>query len=104
MEEALSEASALVDVLSMRQAALTATIDGDFPEFRSNVWLSEPSATSAAQFLAPQMIENRNRVDDLLREALILQEALRREVEPNLLERLLPKRWRQYQKGVSGRI
>jgi MoxR-like ATPase len=50
------------------------------------------------------MEENRKRLEDLLREALTLQEALGRGVGAGVLERLLPKRFKQYQKGVSGRV
>lgn len=42
--------------------------------------------------------------EDLLRETLVLQQALNQEqIIPGLLERLLPRRFKQYQKGVSGR-
>jgi MoxR-like ATPase len=49
------------------------------------------------------MAENRKRVEELLREALVLQAALAQRTQPGLLERLLPKRYKQYQKGVSSR-
>lgn len=55
------------------------------------------------QALTPQMTENKKRVEELLREALILQAALDSETEAGLLERLLPKRYKQYQKGISSR-
>ncbi len=42
--------------------------------------------------------------EDLLREALLLQTALQRQVAASALERILPKRYKQYQKGVSGRV
>ena len=39
-----------------------------------------------------------------MREGLILQQALQQEpIVPGLLERLLPKRFKQYQKGISSR-
>lgn len=41
--------------------------------------------------------------DDLLREAMLLQAALAQGVPAAVLERLLPKRFKQYQKGISGR-
>ncbi|KAL4519632.1 hypothetical protein Ndes2437A_g07814 [Nannochloris sp. 'desiccata'] len=91
--EARQEATDLVDLLQMRQAGLAATLDGDFPELRSSVWLSEAAAATAAQALAPQMVENRKRVEDLLREAMVLKEALGRKVAANTLEKLLPKRF-----------
>jgi MoxR-like ATPase len=102
--EASQEAADLVDLLQMRQAGLAATLDGDFPELRSSVWLSEAAAATAAQAMAPQMVENRKRVEDLLREAMVLKEALTRKVAANTLEKLLPKRFKQYEKGISGRV
>ena len=42
--------------------------------------------------------------EDLLREGLVLEAALKQEpIVPGLLERLLPRRFKQYQKGVSSR-
>lgn len=42
--------------------------------------------------------------EDLLREGLVLQKALNQDtITPGLLERLLPKRYKQYQKGISSR-
>jgi MoxR-like ATPase len=93
-----------VELLDLRQGGLAATLDGDFPELRATLWQSESTAAAAAQALAPQMEENRKRLEDLLREALTLQEALGRGVGAGVLERLLPKRFKQYQKGVSGRV
>jgi MoxR-like ATPase len=49
------------------------------------------------------MVENRKRVEDLLKEAMVLQEALGRKVAASTLEKLLPKRFKQYEKGISGR-
>lgn len=102
--EAAREAADLVELLDMRQAGLAATLDGNFPELRSTVWLSEAGAAAAAQALAPQMVENRKRVEDLLKEAMVLKEALERRVAAVTLERLLPRRFKQYQKGISGRV
>ena len=43
-------------------------------------------------------------MEDLLREALVLQAALEQDSPlPGLLERLLPKRFKQYEKGISSR-
>ena len=93
-----------MELLGLRQGSLAATLDGDFPELRATLWQSEAAAAAAAQALGPQMAENRGRLDDLLREGLLLQEALERGVGAGVLERLLPKRFKQYQKGVSGRV
>lgn len=41
--------------------------------------------------------------EDLLREAMVLQAALEQAVPASVLERLLPKRFKQYTKGISGR-
>eukprot|EP00887_Chlorella_sp_A99_P000959 scaffold5.g959.t1 len=80
------------------------TLDGGFPELRHTVWQSASAVQAAVQALTPQMTENKARVEDLLREALLLQAALDRGVSAGLLERLLPKRFKQYQKGISGRV
>jgi hypothetical protein len=42
-------------------------------------------------------------VEDLLKEALTLKACLDRGTPASMLERLLPKRYKQYQKGISGR-
>ena len=43
-------------------------------------------------------------VEDLLREALVLLATLEQAAPAGVLERLLPKRFKQYQKGVSSRV
>ena len=43
-------------------------------------------------------------MEDLLREALVLQATLEQAVPSGVLERLLPKRFKQYQKGISSRV
>ncbi|CAK0760991.1 hypothetical protein CVIRNUC_002818 [Coccomyxa viridis] len=103
LEETKREAAQVVELLDLRQGGLTQTLDGGFPELRNSVWQSEVSVQSAVQALTPQMTENKKRVEELLREALILQAALESETEAGLLERLLPKRYKQYQKGISSR-
>lgn len=104
VKETAQEAESLVELLDLRQGGLAATLDFDFPELRSSLWLSEAGAAAAAQVLAPQTSENRRKAEDLLREALILREAIVRKVPSMVLERLLPKRFKQYQKGVAGRV
>lgn len=42
-------------------------------------------------------------MEDLLREAMVLKEALDQSVSSSVLEKLLPKRFKQYQKGISQR-
>ncbi|PRW59240.1 ATPase associated with various cellular activities AAA_5 [Chlorella sorokiniana] len=103
LEEARKEAAALVELLDLRQGSLAATLDGGFPELRDTVWQSEASVQAAVQSLTPQMTENKKRAEDLLREAMLLQAALDKGVPAAVLERLLPKRFKQYQKGISGR-
>ncbi|KAL4438050.1 hypothetical protein ABPG77_004271 [Micractinium sp. CCAP 211/92] len=103
VEEARRECASLVELLDLRQGSLAATLEGGFPELRATVWQSEASVQAAVQALTPQMTENKKRAEDLLREALLLQAALERAVPAAVLERLLPKRFKQYQKGISGR-
>lgn len=101
--EAVKECASLVELLDLRQASLASTLDGNFPDLRDTVWQSEASVQAAVQALTPQMTENKKRAEDLLREALTLQSALDRGVPATVLERLLPKRFKQYTKGISGR-
>jgi MoxR-like ATPase len=42
-------------------------------------------------------------VEDLLRETMVMQEALQQDASAGLLEKLLPKRHKQYQRGISSR-
>jgi MoxR-like ATPase len=49
------------------------------------------------------MTENRRRAEELLREAYVLAECLQRRCSAGVLEKLLPKRYKQYSKGISGK-
>ncbi|GLC61752.1 hypothetical protein PLESTB_001799100 [Pleodorina starrii] len=102
---ASAEVSQLVELLSSRHAALAANLEGDgFPELRATLWQAEASVAAAVQTLVPQMTENRKKVEDLLREAHTLAAVLRNpSATASLLERLLPKRFKQYQKGISAK-
>ncbi len=108
VHEAAQEAQSLAQLLQARHAALTATLDspdGGFPELRSSVWQAQGSSQAAAQALVPQMTENRKKVEELWKEALTLScclaRAARGGVAPGMLEKLLPKRAKQYQKGIA---
>ncbi|KAK9817098.1 hypothetical protein WJX72_009532 [[Myrmecia] bisecta] len=104
LPDAREEAASVVELLEMRQASLATTLDGQFPELRNSIWQSEASVQAAVQALTPQMTENKKRVEDLLREAMVLKEALNHEQSVGLLEKLLPKRYKQYQKGITARV
>ena len=60
--EAQGEVAELVDLLKGRASELALTLDADYPDLRSSIWLSEAAAQSAVQSLMPQMTENRKRV------------------------------------------
>lgn len=47
--DALAECSTLVELLEARQVALTATLEGAFPELRATIWQSEASVQAAVQ-------------------------------------------------------
>ena len=51
-----------MEILESRQAGLTATLDGGFPEMRSTAWQSDASVQAAVQTLTPQMTENKKKV------------------------------------------
>lgn len=42
-------------------------------------------------------------MEELLRETMVMQEALAGDASAGLLEKLLPKRFKQYQRGISSR-
>lgn len=62
LEEARQEAADLVGLLKSRATELATTLDADFPDLRSSIWLSEAAAQTSVQSLTPQMTENRQRV------------------------------------------
>jgi MoxR-like ATPase len=99
---AKADADALVDLLRLRHAALASTLDGGFADLKATVWLSAPAARAAAQALAPPLEEARAKASDLLREAMLVSECLGAG-KPGVLERVLPKRAKQYAKGVAER-
>lgn len=104
LQEIRRELGSLVELLDLRTAGIGACLrEEGFPQLRASCWSSQASAQAAAQVLAPQMQENLSRAEDLLKEALTLQVALEAEVRGGLLEKLLPRRWKQYQKGVEQR-
>lgn len=103
-DDAILEASSLVELLEGRQRSLAITLEGDFQELRTTVWQSEGSVQSAVQALVPQMTENKRKVEDLLREARTLLVCVTQGTAASVLERLLPKRYKQFQKGISGKV
>ncbi|GFR51977.1 hypothetical protein Agub_g14504 [Astrephomene gubernaculifera] len=106
LASAASEVGQLLELLSARHAGLAANLEGEgFPELRATLWQAEASVAAAVQALVPQMTENRKKVEDLLREAHTLAAVLRTPgASAPLLERLLPKRFKQYQKGISAKV
>jgi len=103
LQEARDEVASLVELLEARHGGLTKTLDGQFPELRSTVWQSEGSVQAAVQALTPQMTENKKKLEELFRESLVLKACLDQSTKASMLERLLPKRFKQYQKGISGK-
>ena len=95
---ALEEARTLVALLRARHATLSQTLDAEFPVLRSSVWLSAAEIAGAIQHIAPLMAENKERVEEMLEEALTLEQALLTDASPGVLEALLPRRHRQYEK------
>lgn len=85
-------------LLRARHATLSQTLDAEFPVLRSSVWLSAAEIAGAIQHIAPLMAENKERVEEMLEEALTLEQALLTDASPGVLEALLPRRHRQYEK------
>lgn len=53
------------------------------------------------QALTPQITENKRKTEELLREAYTLQTCLQQSSAASVLEKLLPKRYKQYMKGIG---
>ena len=97
-----AEVAELVDLLAARWRALGATLDGDFPLLRANVWVGPAATASATQVIAPVMRDNRAKVEALLREVLLLQAVVTADADcAGVLEQLLPRRQKQYAKGLQ---
>jgi MoxR-like ATPase len=103
LEETKATVASMRQLLETKHARLAATLDGNYPQLKHSVWQSEASQQSAVQTLMPQMTENKAKVEDLLRETMVMQEALQQDASAGLLEKLLPKRHKQYQRGISSR-
>eukprot|EP01025_Chloroclados_australasicus_P045499 TRINITY_DN4981_c0_g1_i1.p1 TRINITY_DN4981_c0_g1~~TRINITY_DN4981_c0_g1_i1.p1 ORF type:complete len:535 (-),score=79.64 TRINITY_DN4981_c0_g1_i1:305-1885(-) len=103
LEEVLEEVEQVVQLLESRHASLCNTLDGEFPELRQTVWQSEASVQQAVQTLTPQMTENKRKAEELLREVMILRQAIQGQVSSAVLQKLLPKRFKQYERGISSR-
>jgi MoxR-like ATPase len=56
------------------------------------------------QALTPQLTENKRKTEELLRESFTLQQCLAQRSAAGILEKLLPKRYKQYQKGISSKV
>jgi len=103
IQELLKDCTSLNDILSSRLENVREALELDFPHLRSSIWLSDANASSAVQFLAPQMEDNKEKLEDMVKETLILEKALSKGVPGGVLEKLLPKRFKQYQKGIAER-
>jgi MoxR-like ATPase len=54
--------------------------------------------------LTPQLTENKRKTEELLRESFTLKQCLAQRSAAGILEKLLPKRYKQYQKGISSKV
>ena len=102
LQETRDELMSLVELLKSRHQGLTSNLEGQFPELRRTVWQSEATVQAAIQALTPQMTENKKKVIDLLKEIVTVGDCLEKRVSSGMLEKLLPKRYKQYKKGISG--
>ena len=84
-----------------QEAAFASALEGGFPLMRGSLWFSPQQVASAAQVMAPPMKENLNKVRLLAEETLCVLLCLEEKAERQVLEKVLPKRLRQYEKGVG---
>ena len=99
--ELLGECEALVAKLRAQHESFATALDHGFPLLRGSLWYSPQQVASAGQVLASPMKENLKKIQSLLQEALIVKLALEDQCDNEVLEKLLPKRLKQYEKGVS---
>lgn len=94
----------LHEILISRLENVRESLELEFPHLKSSIWLSNANVNSAIQFLGPHAEENMSKLEDMVKETLILQNALMNKVEGGILEKLLPKRFKQYQKGIADKV
>ena len=98
-----TEVVQLANNLASLWQSLGATLEAQFPLLTANVWIGPAAAAQATQVLAPAMRDLRAKVEGVLREVLLLQSVIESEEDcSGALEQLLPRRLKQYQKGVQG--
>jgi len=112
-QELVAECRALVSELEGRYAAFANALEHGFPLLRGSVWYSHQQVASAVDYIAPPMKENLKKIHALKEEAnmvlLCLEDAFSQEgASPThqqdmgeVLEKLLPKRLKQYEKGIN---
>jgi MoxR-like ATPase len=99
--ELLKECEALISSLAQTYESFSNALEHGFPLLRGSLWYSPQQVASAGQILAPPMKENLKKLRALLEEANIVKLSLEEKVDPQVLEKLLPKRLKQYEKGVA---
>lgn len=100
-EELVREGKGVMADLRGQEASLASALEGGFPLMRGSLWFSPQQVASAAQVMAPPMKENLNKVRLLAEETLCVLLCLEEKAERQVLEKVLPKRLRQYEKGVG---
>ena len=99
--ELLSECEALVSSLRGQHESFNSALELGFPHLRGSLWYSPQQVASAGQVLTPPMKENLKKIEQLLEEILMVKLCLEGGHHAEVLEKLLPKRLKQYEKGVS---
>ena len=99
--ELLQECEDLISSLTKTFDSFSNALEHGFPLLRGSLWYSPQQVASAGQILAPPMKENLKKLQALLEEANIVKLSLEDQVEAQVLEKLLPKRLKQYEKGVA---
>ena len=100
-EDLLAECAQLLDALTLQEGKFGHALENQFPALRGSPWFSPQQVSAAVQTLSPQLRENLKKVSGLVEELVTVQECLSSRVQAGVLEQLLPKRLKQYEKGIA---
>ena len=102
-DDLIAELSELKENLLSSKNRFESDLHGGFPKLRGSCWYSSQQVGGASQVLAPPMKENIKKVSELLHETDLVFFCMEQQTQAEVLEKLLPKRLKQYQKINASR-